>query len=323
MSGWLLIISLLILGGILATLGDRLGTKVGKARLSVFNLRPRRTAVLITVLTGSLISTLSLGLMLLVSRQLRVGLFELDDLQSKLKISRMAIAPLQRERKLLEARISKGEDELKQLEKNLIALRRGDVVISSGQPLVTATFRITASNQASKVIERLLQKANLYAFQRARPGERPNRRMILVPRQDIERLKEIIKEKGTWVVNIRSAANVLRGESFVYAFPEVSKNKTITLKGESIARIMVKTNEMQAESILKKIQLLLASTLGEVKRRGSLTTELEINTNAINKLVRQLLEVDNGNIELEAIALRNSDTADKVSVSLRIRDDYL
>ena len=54
MSGWLLILALLILGGVLSTLGDRLGSRVGKARLSLFNLRPRRTAVLITVLTGSL-----------------------------------------------------------------------------------------------------------------------------------------------------------------------------------------------------------------------------------------------------------------------------
>ena len=67
MSGWLLIIALLVLGGVLSALGDRLGSRVGKARLSLFNMRPRRTAVLITVLTGSLISALSLGLMLLVS----------------------------------------------------------------------------------------------------------------------------------------------------------------------------------------------------------------------------------------------------------------
>jgi len=88
LSGWLLILALLVLGGVLSTLGDRLGSRVGKARLSLFSMRPRRTAVVITVLTGSLISALSLGLMLLVSRQLRVGLFELDALQQKLSDSR-------------------------------------------------------------------------------------------------------------------------------------------------------------------------------------------------------------------------------------------
>ena len=55
-SGYILIVAILLLGGVIATLGDRIGTKVGKARLSLFNLRPRKTATLVTVITGSLIS---------------------------------------------------------------------------------------------------------------------------------------------------------------------------------------------------------------------------------------------------------------------------
>ena len=98
MAGWLLIIVLLLLGGTLSTLGDLLGSRIGKARLSVFKLRPRRTAVLITILTGSLISAISLSLMLLVSRELRVGLFELDDIQAKLKESKQALVPLKTKR---------------------------------------------------------------------------------------------------------------------------------------------------------------------------------------------------------------------------------
>ncbi|MDP4708140.1 MAG: DUF3084 domain-containing protein, partial [Cyanobium sp. MAG_237] len=35
MTGWLLILALLALGGVLSTLGDRLGSLVGKARLSL------------------------------------------------------------------------------------------------------------------------------------------------------------------------------------------------------------------------------------------------------------------------------------------------
>ena len=63
-TGWFLLLALLVLGGVLSTLGDRLGSRVGKARLSLLGLRPKRTAVVITVLTGSLISALSLGLLL-------------------------------------------------------------------------------------------------------------------------------------------------------------------------------------------------------------------------------------------------------------------
>ena len=118
MTGWLLILALLVLGGVLSTLGDRLGSLVGKSRLSLFNLRPRKTAVLITVMTGSLISALSLGLMLLVSQQLRVGLFELDRIEHRLRDSRTSLSRSQADLKrshsdLLQA--EKGRKQARQL----------------------------------------------------------------------------------------------------------------------------------------------------------------------------------------------------------------
>ena len=98
MSGWLFIIFLLLLGGLISTLGDLLGSKIGKARFSVLKLRPKKTAILITILTGSLISASSLFLMILVNRQLRVGLFKLGDLQKKLQESKQILIPLEKER---------------------------------------------------------------------------------------------------------------------------------------------------------------------------------------------------------------------------------
>ncbi|MFL0730654.1 MAG: DUF3084 domain-containing protein [Prochlorococcus sp.] len=387
MNGWLLILALLVLGGVLSTLGDRLGSRVGKARLSLFNLRPRRTAVVITVLTGSLISALSLGLMLMVSRQLRIGLFELDELQAKLQTSRDALktrrlaqsnaerdlqqakldsvqvqnelkqaqtreaelrkdlAPLQKQREQLEAekarlsrdiskkdadirrtevelvnvrsRINKAEKELKQLETDLIALRRGDVVLSSGQQLVAATLRLDNPSQARDVINRLLQEANQEAFRRVRPGEEANRQILLVPRSDIKRIEQIIRKPGTWVVNVRSAANVLRGENVVYSFPDVRPNITVVRKGEVLARTTLDQNEQSAETIRNRLNLLLASTLAEVKRRGSLSSGLQIDGGKMNQLGKALLNRPKGQVELEAIALRNSDTADPVAVVLQ------
>ncbi|MDP6309759.1 MAG: DUF3084 domain-containing protein [Prochlorococcus sp.] len=387
MNGWLLILALLVLGGVLSTLGDRLGSRVGKARLSLFNLRPRRTAVVITVLTGSLISALSLGLMLMVSRQLRIGLFELDELQAKLQTSRDALktsrlaqsnaerdlqqakldsvqvqnelkkvqkraaelrkelAPLQKQRQQLEAekarlsrdiskkdadirrtevelvnvrsRINKAEKELKQLETDLIALRRGDVVLSSGQQLVAATLRLDNPSQARDVINRLLQEANQEAFRRVRPGEEANRQILLVPRSDIKRIEQIIRKPGTWVVNVRSAANVLRGENVVYSFPDVRPNITVVRKGEVLARTTLDQNEQSAETIRNRLNLLLASTLAEVKRRGSLSSGLQIDGGKMNQLGKALLNRPKGQVELEAIALRNSDTADPVAVVLQ------
>ncbi len=320
MTGWLLIIALLVLGGVLSTFGDMLGSRVGKARLSVFNLRPRRTAVVITVFTGSLISALSLGFMLLVSRQLRVGLFELDDLQEKLKTSRLALAPLKAERKRLEARIDSGEKELKQLERNLIALRRGDVVVSSGQLLANTTLQLKNPGLAKEEIDSLLQKANLEAFRRVRPGEMPNRQILRVPKVDIRKLEQIIIKRGTWVVNVRSAANVLLGEEAVYAYPEVRPNIKVVRSGETLASTFLNKDELDLPAINKKIKLLLASTLAEVKRRGSLSLGLQFDPNAINSLIKELRIRRPTKMELRSIALRDSDTADPVVIFLDLRD---
>ena len=377
MSGWLLILALLVLGGILSTLGDRLGSRVGKARLSLFNLRPRRTAVVITVLTGSLISALSLGLMLLVSRQLRVGLFELDALQARLKTSReqlqasqqerqkarsetgrieaelmiarerantlrKELEPLQTQRDKLESdrerlsrdikfrdadirrtetelnqvrnRIQAGEKELKTLERNLVALRRGAVVLSNGQTLATATVRLESADQAKQVVDRLLQEANLIAYEKVRPGETPDRQIILVPRSDVERLKGIIRRSGTWVISIRSATNVLRGESVVYAFPEVRPNRTVARSGDRLASVRLSKEDRSPEMIRTRLNLLLASAYAEVQRRGSLTEGLEFDGNDLAQLAQDLLERPDEPVTLEVKAMRDSDSADSVIV---------
>ena len=105
-----------------------------------------------------------------------------------------------------------------ELEKNLIALRRGNVVITSGQILSNATLSLDGPKSAKNAIDKLLQEANLEAYRRVLPSKKPNRQILLVPKNDISRLEEIIRRKGTWVVNFRSAANVLLGERSVFAF---------------------------------------------------------------------------------------------------------
>lgn len=83
--GFILIVSILVLGGVIATVGDRIGTRVGKARLSLFKLRPRRTAVLVTIVTGTVISGSTLAILLATSKSLRTGLFQVDEIQKQLR----------------------------------------------------------------------------------------------------------------------------------------------------------------------------------------------------------------------------------------------
>ncbi len=297
MTAWLKILLVLILGGILSTLGDRLGSRVGKARLSIFKLRPKSTAVLITVFTGSIISAISFATMVVFDRDLRVGLFQLDDIREK---------------------IIESEKELKKLEKNLYAFRSGNVVISSGQTLATKTIKLNKNNDIKENIESLLQQANFYAFNLIKTNQTKYRRILLVRKDDIQKLENTLRDNRSWVVSIKSAGNILRGENYVYAFPEVTLNKIITEKGEIIAIEKISLLESDSESISRKINLLMASTLAEVRRRGSLSSELKINANQINNLGKYLASKKKGDFQIIARALDNSQSADKVSVTLEI-----
>lgn len=80
MSGILLIAVLVITGGAIAFIGDRLGTKIGKKRLSIFGLRPRHTSIIITIFTGIIITTLTFGVMAAASENVRTALFGLEEL---------------------------------------------------------------------------------------------------------------------------------------------------------------------------------------------------------------------------------------------------
>ena len=78
-------------------------------------------------------------------------------------------------------------------------------------------------------------------------------------------------------------------------------------------------SDSDAESISKKINLLMASTLAEVRRRGSLSSELQINANQINNLGKYLVSKKKGDFQIIARALDNNQSADKVSVSLELQ----
>jgi len=102
-TGLVLVAAILILGGVIATVGDRLGMRVGKARLSLFNLRPRQTATLITIMTGIVISAVTFGILFAISDQLRTGVFELEQIQEDLDTAREELQEARTEQNTVQA----------------------------------------------------------------------------------------------------------------------------------------------------------------------------------------------------------------------------
>lgn len=118
-AGLVLITAILILGGVIATLGDRIGMRVGKARLSLFNLRPRQTATVITILTGGVISTSTLAILFLISDQLRTGVFELQEIQDSLAEARQDLDNTQSEKERIQSELENAVTEQREAEERL------------------------------------------------------------------------------------------------------------------------------------------------------------------------------------------------------------
>ncbi len=123
LSGLTLVLAILVLGGVIATIGDRLGSKIGKARLSLFNLRPKQTAVVLTIFTGSLISASTLGILFATNTELRNGVFQYEAVQNRLRkaraelaASKLAVEQSQRQRDQAQKRQRQARRELAQTE---------------------------------------------------------------------------------------------------------------------------------------------------------------------------------------------------------------
>ena len=123
-AGYILVFVILILGGVIATVSDRLGTKVGKARLSLFKLRPRDTAVVVTVMAGSILSAMTLGILFATSKPLRTGVFRIDEIQKRLSNARKELSQATQEKNRVETELGQARHAQAQAKANLEEINR-------------------------------------------------------------------------------------------------------------------------------------------------------------------------------------------------------
>lgn len=79
----LFVVALILVSGFIAYFGDILGRRMGKKRLMLFGMRPRYTAIVITTITGMIISALVLGAALSANSEFRKGFFQYGQILKK------------------------------------------------------------------------------------------------------------------------------------------------------------------------------------------------------------------------------------------------
>ena len=316
---WILIIFLILLGGLIAPFGDLLGTKIGKARFSILKLRPKKTATIVTIITGGFISAISIGLLILVSEEFRQRLFvDIPFLQKTLDESKKALLPLQEERERLEEKINKKEKELNKLKSDVKEFRRGNVVIKRGQTLFIA--QLNSNPNVKSDLAKIYNSADRYVQKIVIPSKKEVKNILLWRTSDISEIEGVMTKGGNWIILIRSAANVLKGDNFVFVYPELKENIIIVRKGEVIASDIFEKKELDYKNINSKIKTLMRDTRDKIRLRGSIVQEINTKGDFIKKIRDSLNINQNNKYRLEIISLRDSKTAEPIIVELKITE---
>lgn len=78
------ILGIVVVAGIIAYIGDRVGHLVGRRRMTLFGLRPRYTSTIFAIGFGMIIALLVVGVLLLVSNDARQALFSIQKLNEQI-----------------------------------------------------------------------------------------------------------------------------------------------------------------------------------------------------------------------------------------------
>jgi len=142
---WTLIFILIAVSAIVAYMGDLVGMRVGKKRVSIFGLRPKSTSSIITIFSGVLITILTLAVLTTTSQTVRTAIFsmkfvqrqiteltsqlqgsrgELEDLESRLMENQEDLLSKQLQLATVEGRLNESETRLKEIGEELETTRK-------------------------------------------------------------------------------------------------------------------------------------------------------------------------------------------------------
>ncbi|MBP7634858.1 DUF3084 domain-containing protein [Candidatus Ozemobacteraceae bacterium] len=251
---------LLVVSGVIAYIGDYLGTLVGKRRLSVLGLRPRVTALVVAVGTGMSITLLTLTVAAVMSDSVKIALFSVQELTKDVEM-------LRAERKRL-------SDEIQDLQTRMRSKEQEIVVFRKNEPIFARVF--PSGRLASDV------RTDLASFVRELSDKARSRGLIVKDGSSffadndaqIDRMADLISTSpADIVVGAVADENIAVGESLGKVKFIVRPNSLIFKAGQEIASLEVDGSRDRTE-IARTIQDFMDEINHEVVRAGMIDNPL-------------------------------------------------
>jgi uncharacterized protein (DUF3084 family) len=308
----ILIIGLLASTAVIAYWSDNLGKKLGKKRVTLFNLRPRTTATLLTVASSWVIMLFTLAVLLGIFRPLREALTRYDREKADNRDLRATNQKLQKGVQQLQTQEAELLDEVKGVRAELN---------TSKSLLVTAQSRAT---QAQTNAERANRSA-----QKARQGEKQAREKEKLAQQ---------REAGARRAEeqARTAAGVARGREVTARQNEVSARQGAAQARQQLAEARgklqqkrlqfagVNTQLTNAQSTLRSARTQLnaaRTTLNQT--RASLTTvkrDFQTANNAVKAQMKQVEKLETLVAQLEFNEKQLRESAEQLRQAVQDRE---
>lgn len=157
-NAFAIIASVVILSGLIAFIGDKIGMKMGKKRVSLFGLRPRYSSIIITVVTGVLIAVLSITILLGVYSELRNALFNINDVLNRLESLNQQLEERDQNLAAKNQQLEAKDQELKKLQEQ-IEVREEKITAKENQ-IQEKENEIKAKDKELARVEKELEKLN-------------------------------------------------------------------------------------------------------------------------------------------------------------------
>ncbi len=321
-SAYVLIAAILVLGGLLATLGDRLGSKIGKARLRLFKLRPRQTAVVVTVGTGILISASTLGILFALSESLRQGVFELDEIKKQRRQVESELNSVTAQKKQVEDELVKATN--RQQEVNLLLTEINGKFQAAQQQLSQVSTKakkldievkklVTEREQLQQLRNQLKTQIGQLETQSAQLKTRISelQNQVATQNKDLLAKEQTIINKDQLIA--QREQNLLDKEQTI-----LEKQKTIINQEQTIS---------QKEKNIKQKEKLLVQKQREINEKQRLINEkqdeINLKTNILASKEIELAKLEKKANELELDIENRDKLINELDQKITLKDDEL
>ena len=294
-----------ILAGGIAMLGNQLGRKIGRRKMTVFGLRPRYTSVFITTVTGSVIACATLALAMLFSNDIRDAVLGTSARLEELN---------RREKQLIE-RVNQLAEEV----------RRGTIIWNYDEKITLTTIRPNSTeDEVRESLQQMIVQANYLsitknnrvALYQNEPQFEPNTLLVSYEPQDfanwISTYTMQPQPMGVWLEVKENCMFKDRVPVTVSSFPV----RTLYTQGETVFSMEVRPDTLlndwydfldkMKDAALKRGMIELNGSLG-----GGLTGEL------LTEISRKVSDAS-GRVRLKAVANRELYQSSNLDVSIKV-----